>query len=80
MVWEVIGWVGVALLLLAYCLVSLEKIKPQYTFQALNVLGAMGVGVSALVKGAYPATALEAAWIVIAIVAVIRLLRKPQPK
>ena len=80
MVWEVIGWVGVALLLLAYLLVSIEMIKPHYLFQALNIVGAMGVGLSALMKDAYPATALEAAWIVIAVIAIVRLLGKPQPK
>lgn len=80
MVWEVIGWMGVAILLLAYLLVSIEKIKPRFTFQALNAVGAVGVGLSAFVKGAYPASALEVAWILIALVAVIRLLRKPEPK
>ncbi|MDO8648237.1 MAG: hypothetical protein Q7R81_00465 [Candidatus Peregrinibacteria bacterium] len=69
------------MLLFAYLSVSVEWLKTHFTFQALNVLGALGVGVSAFVKAAYPATALEAAWILIAVVAVIRLLRKkPQPQ
>lgn len=78
---EVVGWFGMSLLVLAYLLVSMEWIKPGYMYQAINIVGAACVGASALVKEAYPASALEGAWIVIAVIAIaLRTFRKPQPK
>ncbi len=78
---EMIGWLGMSLLILAYLLVSMETIKPGYAYQILNVVGASCVGASALAKEAYPATALEVAWSIIAVASILlRVFRKPQPK
>jgi len=77
---EIVGWLGMALLLTAYSLNSLEKMKASYVYQALNIFGALGVAISAFMKGAYPATALEVVWLLIAALAIVRLyFRKPEP-
>ncbi len=76
--YEVIGWFGVAILIVAFGLNSFEIVKPRRLYQLLNIVGAAGVGLSAFMKDAFPATAIEVAWIVIAILAIIRLhFKKP---
>jgi hypothetical protein len=76
MLWELIGWIGVAILVATYALLSLERLKPSFLFQALNLVGATAVGMSALMRGAYAAAGLEGAWFIIASLAIVRLLRK----
>ena len=76
--YELIGWLGVIILLFAFAMNSFEKMKPGRLYQILNVVGALGVGISAFMKDAHPATAIEAAWMVIAGLALIRSrLKKP---
>jgi len=64
---EIAGWVGSGLILLAYLLVSTERVSSRsLAFHAINLAGAAGLGVNALYHGAIPPTALEVAWAAIA--------------
>lgn len=65
----VAGWAGAALLLLAYALVSSEKIAPAGAwFHGLNLLGSAGLMANAGYHRAWPSAALNLAWILIGIV------------
>ncbi|MEH1129686.1 CBU_0592 family membrane protein [Micromonospora sp. CPCC 206061] len=64
---EVAGWGGAALLLLAYLLLSMGRIAASRAFQAMNLLGSLGLAVNALVHGAWPSATLNAIWLVIAL-------------
>lgn len=67
-----IGWIGTFLIVLAYFLVSTKKVDGQSkSYQTLNLLGAIAVGVNVLHQHAWPALALQIIWGIIAIVSLI---------
>ena len=74
---EVIGWVGAALILLAYLLLSAGRLTGQsLLYQGLNVVGAAGFVVNGWWHGALPSATLNILWLMIGLFASIRLLKK----
>lgn len=77
---EFTGWLGAALLLLAYGLVSAGKVgSASPAFQWLNILGAAGIAINSGVNGAYPSAALNIIWIGIGAFALRRTVRPANP-
>ena len=73
MLFEIIGWVGTLLILIAYLLVSVKKLGPtSKTYQFLNLFGAVGVGINSLIHRALPSVGINLAWMLIAIYALVR--------
>lgn len=71
---DIIGWIGAGGVLAAYALVSTGRVRPDsYTYQLLNLVGAAGLGLNTFYYMAYPSTALNAVWALIAVYAVVRL-------
>ncbi len=67
---ETVGWVGAALILFAYYLLSHNKIQGQsFTYQWINLFGAAGVVINSGYHQAIPSLALNAIWFAIAAVA-----------
>jgi hypothetical protein len=63
---NLLGWIGAAVLLLAYWLVSTQKTAgDSRTYQVMNLLGATLVLANSLYYGAYPSVGVNAAWIAI---------------
>jgi hypothetical protein len=76
---ETIAWAGGAATLIAYGLVSVGRLDARgRVFQALNLLGAVALGASAARHGAWPSTAVNAAWFAIGI-ATLQRRRDPEP-
>jgi hypothetical protein len=74
---EVVGWMGAALILSAYLLLSLGKVTGQsMLYQAMNAVGAAGFIVNGWWHGAIPNTALNVVWMIIAGVALWRIAAK----
>lgn len=74
-VMQIVGWVGMALIVLAYYLTSdrrPDSPKAKWFHQLMNLTGALALGVSALYKGAWPNVALEIVWGGIALAALFR--------
>ena len=68
---EVIGWIGAALILGAYALLSAGRVKAEsLTYQLMNILGALGFIVNSGWNGALPSAALNVVWMGIGIYAV----------
>lgn len=68
---ETAGWAGTVLIVLAYFLVSnLFVTADSLAYQLMNLFGAVFLGVSLLVKRAWPALTLQVIWSVIAIFAI----------
>lgn len=77
---EFTGWLGAALLLLAYGLVSAGKISSaSAAFQWLNISGAAGIALNSGVNGAYPSAVLNIVWIAIGVFALRRAVRPVNP-
>ena len=71
---EVIGWVGTALVIGAYfLLVALKKeTKDSLSYQVMNLVGALFLGVNLFWQHSWPAFTLQAIWASIAIVSLVR--------
>jgi hypothetical protein len=74
---DLIGWVGAVLLLLAYALVSNRKLAgDSVRFQLLNLSGGLLLAANSAYHGALPSVAVNAVWIVIGVVALLRARRQ----
>ena len=61
---EVIGWVGALLVLVAYGLVSTERVSSRsLSYQALNIGGALGLVINSAWNGAIPSAVVNLIWI-----------------
>lgn len=75
---EIIGWVGALVILVAYLLVSAERLSGQSpAFQWMNVAGAAGFIVNSGYHGALPSAVLNIAWAAIGLATLVRLARRP---
>jgi hypothetical protein len=73
---QILGWIGTALVISAYFLVSYKRISPTSSlYQVLNLLGVIGVGISVYHKGAWSALTLQIVWGVIAFISLARIRR-----
>ena len=70
---DVLGWVGAVLLVGAYALVSLKKVEgDSILFQGINIVAGIFLITNTVYWKAYPSSALNAAWIGIAIFTLAR--------
>lgn len=73
------GWLGAALLLLAYYLVSAGKVRgSSIRYQALNIVGSLLLGTNAFYYGAMPSVGIDVAWIGIGVLALIHRRKRAQ--
>ena len=73
---DIIGWLGSALIVIAYTLNMMGKMKADsFLYIILNIVGSAALIANTLFHDALPSTALNVVWIIIAIVA---LFRKPK--
>src|SRR5205085_1449336 len=69
---DVAGWIGMALLIGAYALVTTGRILgPSLTFQLMNLLGGALLMVNSGWYGAWPSAALNLVWVVIGTVGLV---------
>jgi hypothetical protein len=61
---EVVGWAGALAVLLAYGLVSAERVTSRsWTYQLLNIGGAIGLVINSSWNGAVPSAVVNLVWI-----------------
>jgi hypothetical protein len=73
----IVGWVGAALLLLAYGSTSTGRLAPEGArFQVLNLVGALALTANSAYHGAWPSAALNIVWIGIGVAALVRGARR----
>lgn len=73
MIFDVLGWVGMILVLLAYALLSTNKIKNGFTYQLLNLIAGICMAIGLYPKNAWFSFTLQVIWAVIALVTIIKL-------
>ena len=70
---DLAGWLGAGTLLVAYALVSFEKLHAEtYRYQFLNAIGSLLLIVNTVYYRAYPSAFVNVIWIVIAFAASVR--------
>lgn len=63
-----IGWIGAILVLYAYIMVSLNKVKGDaFQFQAANIFGAICLIINTYHLRAYPSTVVNIIWVIVAL-------------
>lgn len=73
---EIVGWYGVAAILTAYFLLSFDYTSSDsIVFQLLNLSGAVGIIIDAWKDKNYQPVLLNIVWAVIAVIAILNLLR-----
>jgi hypothetical protein len=73
---EAIGWIGAALILLAYLLLSAGRLEARsHAYQGLNLVGAIAFVINSGWNGAIPSAALNVVWAGIALFALVRMAR-----
>ena len=75
-IYDIIGWIGSAMVVAAYLLLSLNKIKPGIGYQLLNLVAAILMAIGLYPKNAWFSFSLQVVWGIIAIVAIIDIARK----
>ncbi|MCH5596626.1 CBU_0592 family membrane protein [Niabella ginsengisoli] len=74
---SILGWLGTGFYLLAYLLISINKVKAnRYTYHLLNVLGAAGLIIHAIYMNDGPNLICNLAWLSIAFIAIISISRR----
>ncbi len=73
------GWVGSIAYLLAYLFLSLNKLKPERPmYHLLNMIGALGLILHAAQLNDYPNLVVNVAWGIIAVMALVFIIRRQQ--
>ena len=79
-IFDIIGWAGMVLVLLAYALLSSGKIKNGYLYQILNFAAALLMAIGLYPTNAWFSFTLQVIWGLIAIIAIIRMGDKKKRK
>lgn len=73
MFFDIIGWIGMVLVLIAYILLSTNKIKNGFLYQILNLIAALFMAIGLFPKNAWFSFALQVIWGIVAIIAIIKI-------
>ncbi|MFD0998331.1 hypothetical protein ACFQ21_03395 [Ohtaekwangia kribbensis] len=74
---EILGWIGSFEVIIAYGLNSYQRLRSDtFLFYFLNITGGLLLIIYSIYKGAFANTFINVVWVIIAIPAVIKLLRK----
>ena len=75
---NVVGWLGMALLISAYALVTAGRVHGTgLLFQLMNLFGGAFLMVNSAWYGAWPSAALNLVWVVIGVVGLVRAAVHP---
>lgn len=76
MIYDIFGWIGMVLVLLAYGLLSTNKVNNGMLYQIINLVAALFMAVGVFPKNAWFSFALQVIWAIIAIIAIIKIKKK----
>ena len=73
MIFDIFGWIGMILVLVAYALLSTDKIKNGILYQFLNLIAGIFMAIGLFPKNAWFSFTLQIVWAVIAILSIVKL-------
>lgn len=73
MLFDIIGWIGMILVLIAYILLSNNKINNGIIYQVLNLLGGICMAIGLFPKNAWFSFSLQIIWSLIAVKTIIKI-------
>lgn len=75
MIFDVLGWIGMILVLLAYVLLSTNKIENGILYQALNLIAAVCMAIGLFPTKAWFSFTLQVVWAVVAVIAIVKIVK-----
>lgn len=76
MIFDICGWIGMILVLVAYMLLSTNKINNGLLYQVLNLLAGIFMAIGLYPKNAWFSFTLQIIWVLVAIVSIIKIKKK----
>ena len=76
MMFDVLGWIGMLLVLFAYILLSTNKIENGKLYQIINLLAAIFMAIGLYPTKAWFSFTLQIAWALVAIIGLIKMKNK----
>ncbi len=74
---DLMGWCGTFVYLLAYYLVSTHRLLPDsVTYQSMNLMGGLFLSINAWHHAAWPSLGVNLAWMLIALLVLLRRINK----
>lgn len=73
MILDIVGWIGMILVLAAYILLSLKKIENGKLYQILNFVASILMIIALYPKDAWFSIVLNVIWSIVALIALIKL-------
>ena len=68
MIYDIVGWIGMILVLIAYALLSTDKIKNGILYQLLNLIAGILMAIGLFPKNAWFSFTLQIIWAIIALI------------
>ena len=75
MIFDILGWIGMILVLVAYGLLSTNKVENGKLYQMLNLIAAIFMAIGLFPTKAWFSFTLQVIWALIAVVAIIKLYK-----
>jgi hypothetical protein len=76
MIFDILGWIGMVLVLLAYVLLSTSKIENGKLYQVLNLIAAILMAIGLFPTKAWFSFTLQVVWGLVAIFSIVKLINK----
>lgn len=76
MIFNILGWIGMIMVLLAYALLSTNKIENGKLYQFLNLIAAILMAIGLFPTKAWFSFALQIVWALVALIAIIKIIKK----
>lgn len=76
MVFDILGWIGMIMVLIAYALLSTGKLENGKMYQILNLLAATFMAIGLFPTKAWFSFTLQVVWGLIAIISMVKLSKK----
>ena len=76
MIYDIVGWIGMILVLIAYALLSTDKIKNGILYQLLNLIAGILMAIGLFPKNAWFSFTLQIICAIIALITIIKLKNK----
>ena len=76
MMFDILGWIGMILVLLAYVFLSTNKIENGKLYQVINLIAAILMAIGLFPSKAWFSFTLQIIWALVAVVAIIKIIKK----
>ena len=73
MFFDLMGWIGMIIVLIAYVLLSTNKIRNGYFYQVLNLLAGICMAIGLFPKNAWFSFTLQVIWSLVAVLSIVKM-------